>query len=195
MYTEITPPHLAALSVQRAANVLEQAEADPTTWFFVILDLHRALYCALVAALSGSAGIGAYSEKLQAKWIDYFEKSRTVKAEPPKGDYVLTFEELLARAKNSMLPLQNSSLQLTAEQQADILKLNEFRDDVEHVKPRSWFLEYGGLPRMGANAAKAFAALLPSFSHQLELEEIAQVETAIVNFEQLGLKYPSSPPA
>jgi hypothetical protein len=48
---------------------------------------------------------------------------------------------------------------------------------------------------MGANVARAFAALLPSFSHQLELEEIAQVETAVAMFEQLGLKHPSSPPA
>jgi hypothetical protein len=52
MYAEITPHHLAALSVRRAADALEQTEADPTTWSFVILDLHRALYCALIPALS-----------------------------------------------------------------------------------------------------------------------------------------------
>src|SRR5207253_801343 len=39
---------------------------------------------------------------------------------------------------------------------------------------------------MGANAAKAFAALLSSFSHQLELDEIEQVEAAILKLEQLG---------
>jgi hypothetical protein len=63
MYAEITPHHLAALSVRRAADALEQTEADPTTWFFVILDLHRALYCALIAAPSGAVGIGAYPDK------------------------------------------------------------------------------------------------------------------------------------
>ena len=189
MYAEITPHHLAALSVRRAADALEQTEADPTTWFFVILDLHRALYCALIAALSGSAGIGAYPDKLQIEWIDWFEKSRDdPSAKAPTGDYVLPFEKLLERA-------ENSPLQLTSEQRADILKLNEFRGDLEHVKPRTWSLAVGGLPRMGANVARAFAALLPSFSHQLELEEIAQVETAVAMFEQLGLKHPSSPPA
>jgi hypothetical protein len=101
---------------------------------------------------------------------------------------VLTFEKLLERA-------ENSSLKLTSEQRADILNLNEFRGDLEHVKPRTWCLEVGGLPRMGANGARAFAALLPSFSYQLEPEEIAQVETAVAMFEQLGLKHPSSPPA
>jgi hypothetical protein len=81
MYAEITPHHLAALSIRRAADALEQTEADPTTWFFVILDLHRALYCALIAALSGSAGIGAYSDKLRIEWIEWFEKSRDEKRE------------------------------------------------------------------------------------------------------------------
>jgi hypothetical protein len=189
MYAEITPHHLAALSVRRAADALEQTEVDPTTWFFVILDLHRALYCALIAALSGSAGIGAYPDKLQIEWIDWFEKSRDdPNAKAPTGDYVLPFEKLLERA-------ENSPLQLTSEQRADILKLNEFRGDLEHVKPRTWSLAVGGLPRMGANVARAFAALLPSFSHQLELEEIAQVETAVAMFERLGVKHPSSPPA
>jgi hypothetical protein len=195
MYAAITPHHLAALSLRRAVDALEQTEADRTTWFFVVLDLHRALYCALIAALSGSAGIGAYSDKLRAEWIDYFEKSRDdPDVERPKKDRVETFENLLERAEKSTLQLQNAPLQLTPEQQADILKLNEFRDDLEHVKPRTWFLGVGGLPRMGANAAKVFAALLPSFSHQLEPEEIAQVEAAILKLEQLGLKYPSSPP-
>jgi hypothetical protein len=195
MYAEITPHHLAALSVQRAADALERTEADPTIWFFAILDLHRALYCALVAALSGSAGIGAYPDKLRGKWLDYLERSRTdPKAKGPTDDYVLKFGELLEKAEKSPLELQNAPLQLTAEQRADILMLNGFRDDLEHVKPRSWLLEIGGLPRMGANAARALAALLPSFSLQLEPEEIDQVEAAVAKFEQLGLKHPSSPP-
>ena len=59
------------------------------------------------------------------------------------------------------------------------MNLNECRGDLEHVKPRTWCLEVSGLPRMGANVARAFAVLLPSFSYQLEPEEIAQVETAV----------------
>jgi len=49
----ITPHHLAALSLCRGAEALERAASDHTTWFFVILDLHRALHCALIAALVG----------------------------------------------------------------------------------------------------------------------------------------------
>jgi hypothetical protein len=188
-YADITPHHLAALSLSRAAEALSRTEADPVTWFFIILDLHRALYCALIAALSGTAEIGAYPELLRAKWMDYFEKSRTdPNVEPPKKDYVAPFHELLSRAEDGSAPL----LQLTAETRADILKLNEFRGDLEHVKPRTWCLEIGGLPRMSMVAAEAFEMLLRSFSHRLD--ETERAEAAISKLKEFGLKYPTSAP-
>lgn len=187
----ISPHHLAALSLSRAANALSQTETDSATWFFIILDLHRALYCALVAALSGPAEIGAYSEKLRAEWIEYFEASRTdPNVEPPRKDYVALFTELLSRAEDGSAPL----LQLTAETRADILKLNEFRGDLEHVKPRTWCLEIGGLPRMSMVAAEAFENLLQTFCHRLEEGEIDQVETAISKIKEFGLKRPTTAP-
>jgi hypothetical protein len=191
-YADITPHHLAALSLSRAADALPSTETDPATWFFIILDLHRALYCALIAALSGTAEIGAYPEWLRAKWIDYFEKNRTdPHAKAPKEDYVLSFVKLLSKAENESPPL----LQLTPERRTDILKLNEFRSDLEHVKPRTWCLEIGGLPRMSMVAAEAFEILLQSFRHRLEEKEIEQVETAISTIKDFGLMRPSSTPA
>ncbi len=134
-YAKITPHHLAALSLSRAAEALSRTEANPVTWFFIILDLHRALYCSLIAALSDTAEIGAYPEWLRAKWIDYFEKSRTdPNAKAPEEDYVLSFIDLISKAENESPPIP----QLTPDRRADILKLNEFRSDLEHVKPRTW---------------------------------------------------------
>src|SRR5262245_7338662 len=124
-YAEITPHHLAALSLRRAADAFEQSASDPTTWFFVILDLHRALYCALVAALAGPAQIGAYSDKGKAAWLKYFEVSRDdPKAEPPDQVYVLPLQQLLLRAEQEgTQDILGPPLKLTSEQRADILKL------------------------------------------------------------------------
>jgi hypothetical protein len=194
-YASITPQHLAALSLRRAADALEQSASDPTTWFFVILDLHRALYCALVAALSGSAEIGAYPDKAKADWLAYFEATRTdPEAKMPDG-YVAPFGELLSRAEKGTTDMWGAPLTLTPEQRADILKLNKFRNDLEHVKPRTWWLKVGGLPRLCANAAAACGALLESFAHHLEEEEIEQVKAALSKFERLGIEHPSSPPS
>jgi hypothetical protein len=188
VYAEITPHDLAALSLCRAADSLEKTNSQPSTWFFVILDLHRALYCALIASLAGSAQIGVYSEKLQAEWLAYFESSRTdPDAEAPTGDYVLSFRELLSQAE-----VQNPLLQLTEERRTDILMLNDFRGNLEHVKPQSWCLEVGGLPRMSASAACAFEMLLQSFAHKLQAP--SEIEAAISKVKEFGLKYPSKPP-
>jgi hypothetical protein len=190
-YATITPQHLAALSLSRAAYALPSTETDPATWFFIILDLDRALYCALIAALSGTTEIGAYPEWLRTEWIKYFEASRTdPDAKPPEKEYVEHFTKLLSWAEDGSAPL----LQLTAERRADILKLNEFRGDLEHVKPSGWDLEIAGLPRMSRVAAETFETLFGSFRHRLEEEEIEQVETSISKIKDFGLNRPTSTP-
>jgi hypothetical protein len=182
-YARITPHQLAALSLCRAADTLEQAASNPASWFFVFVDLHRALYCALVAATSGPAGIGAYDDKLQAEFIRAWDESRgepyprepAPKRRGKKFDdehHVLPFIELLQRAK----------LQLSPEQHEDIVRLNAFRDKLEHVKPETWSVPVAGLDRMCASASTAFANLLESFSRCLQAEELTQVEAALSKF-------------
>src|SRR5262245_47856937 len=75
-YASITPHQLAAHSLCRAAATLEQTASNPASWFFVIVDLHRALYSALVAVISGPTGIGAYDDKLQAEFTRAWDASR-----------------------------------------------------------------------------------------------------------------------
>ena len=133
-YASITPDRFAALSLLRGADGIERTKADPTSWFFMILDMHRAVYCAMIAALTGTMGIGAFSAKLQAEWIAYFEGSRSnPKLKQPEGDYVLRFQDLLERAESGTADMMGPPLQLTPEQRTDLLKLNEFRADLEHV--------------------------------------------------------------
>jgi hypothetical protein len=105
----ITPQQLAALSLCRAADTFAQTAADSTSWLFVILDMHRALYSALVAVMSGTSGIGAYDDKLQAEFIRAWDESRgkdyprepTPKKRGKNSDehYVLSFTELLRQAE------------------------------------------------------------------------------------------------
>jgi hypothetical protein len=172
-YATITPHQLAALSLCRAADAVPQAADNSTVWFFVILDLHRALYSALIDALSGSAGIGAYEDELQAEWSNWFEASRTnPDLAAPVGNFVQRFNQLLKRA-------QKGTLKLTPEQRADIVKLNELRGNLEHVKPETWCLEIAGLPRICASATAAFAVLLETFHFRLDENELERTKAAI----------------
>jgi len=191
-YARTTPHHLAALSLCRAADTLEQTAANPASWFFVFVDLHRALYCAIVAVMSGTAEIGAYNDKLQRQFIDAWDASR---GEPhprepaPKkrgkksGEHhVLPFIDLLQRAETGSGHMWGPPLQLSPEQHEDIVRLNAYRDKLEHVKPETWAVPLAGLDRMCASAGTAFAHLLESFSRHLQAEELKQVEAALSKF-------------
>jgi hypothetical protein len=65
------------------------------------------------------------------------------------------------------MEMGGSRLELTAEERADLNKLNNLRGDLEHVKPKSWSLDVTGLPRISAVAGRAFGRLMPSFAHHL----------------------------
>jgi hypothetical protein len=191
-YVSIAPHQLAALSLCRASDTLEQTASNPTSWFFVIVDLHRALYSALVAVMSGPAGIGAYDDKLRAEFIEALDASRNEphprepapKKRGEKSDehYVLPFIELLQRAETGSGHMWGLPIQLSPEQHEDIVRLNDFRDKLEHVKPETWILPVDGLGRMCASAGTAFARLLESFSRHLQADELTQVQAALSKF-------------
>src|SRR5215831_1004445 len=177
-HIDINPDRLAALSLCRAANAVEQAAADPRTWFFIILDLNRALYAALVAALSASAFDEVYSPKLRMQWSEFWEKSRTdPNARPPTGNFVPELKGVLAMAEAGSLSMQ--PLHLSQEQRADIMKLNEYRGNLEHVKPENSALDSTDLPRIAKNAAGVFEVLFEAFKHHLEVDEIERAYCAL----------------
>jgi hypothetical protein len=184
---ETSPHHLSMLCVVRADLTISQTTADRAQWFLVIADLHRALNCALVAALRGTAGIGAYPAKLQRQWLEYFDRDSEV-SPPPESDRVESFLELLRRAQVASPHLQGDPLALDAQGIKDLVKLNALRDDIEHVKPVAWYLEVSGLPRIcraAANALSQLFSLPPVYIHLSELE-LADARRAIKRIMELS---------
>jgi hypothetical protein len=172
-FIETSPHHLSALCVVRADLSIGETISDPQQWLFVIVDLHRALNCALVAALRGTAGIGAFSPKLRREWLNFFEESRVRKILPPNNERVESFPELLRRAQEASPDLMGAPLVLSAQEKSDLSKLNSLRDDIEHVKMTDWFLELAGLPRICRSAARTLNHLFslpPVFMHLGEPE-------------------------
>jgi hypothetical protein len=180
-FIETSPHQLSALCVVRANRAVRETATDPAQWFLVIVDLHRALNSALVAALRGSAGIGAYPLKLRRQWLDYFEQSRTKDVAAPKQDRVEPFLVLLSQAQTASPELLGEPLTLSAQELKDLEKLNSLRDDIEHVKPTAWSLEVAGLPRIARSAATALAHLylLPPVYMHLREAELAEAQLAI----------------
>jgi hypothetical protein len=172
-FIRINPDRLAILSLCRAANAVEQAVADSTTWFFIILDLNRAVIAALVAGLSAYDFTEAYDAKFRARLKAFLEND----AQEPGPFRVPFLEGLLMLAASGTTSMQ--PLQLTEEQQADILMLNRYRGLLEHVKPEELLLPSTDLPRIVKNAAGAFEMMLQAFKHHLEPDEIERTNCAL----------------
>jgi hypothetical protein len=173
-YIHITPATLAVHAIERAALEVHAAANDkPDRWWFAITDAHQALTAALVETLVGTAGIGAYDKPLQRAWLDYYEVSRTDNsAKPPEDDRVLPFPALLDRAQDKKSRRDmGGTLVLTDSDKKDLRRLNSFRNDLDHVKPRGWSLEKAGLPRIIGAAAEAMRQLFMMHPLRIHLEE------------------------
>jgi hypothetical protein len=156
-----TPMQLCLLYLEQAACEAERAVEDPQRWFLAVPEMHRALNCALVAALSGSAGIGAYPLKIRRQWVAHFEHPDWPDRPAPRDDRIDPFTMLLARAQDAAEPeMHNRPIVLTEAQRANLARLTDLRDDMEHVKPRGWSIEASRLPRILAAAAAAIEQLL-----------------------------------
>jgi hypothetical protein len=188
-YITITPERLAVECMTRVATELDDAmHRNSMRWWFVITDVEQAITSALVAALSGTAEIGALKEEDQIAWLTFFEESRTDKnARPPAKQKLATLRELIARAKDPKnMDLMGPPLSLDEKQESDIMRIHEFRNDLLHVKPVSWSMEIAGLPRMIGAAIEVIQKLfdLPRFRLHLEEKDFERMETSLKSIEK-----------
>ena len=198
-YARTSPQKLAVLCILRAAKTIKDSENDTELWFLAIPELHRAVYSALVAALSGTHGTGAFASKVQASWLEWL-RGDWDKNNPPKSDRVDTFENLLKKAQRKTQEvvgdLMGEPLQLSAQECSDLRKLNEFRDDIEHVKPTSWSLEVAGLPRIANSVVSVLRQLFKCSSILMHLSEAESraADDAFKIIEEIATKHPSKSP-
>jgi hypothetical protein len=198
-FISITPEKLAVLSLRRAAEAIIVTERSPELWFFVIPDLYRATYCALVAALRGTHGTGAYTKDLQKQWLDYLEGD-PCKEPAPQSERVDTFLNLLKRAGTQTLEIEldmrGSPLRLSDSKVADLTKLKAFRDDIDHVKPKHWSLDVAGLPRIARSAVSVLRQLFNCASIFIHLTK-AEFQSAKNDFaaiDEFARRFPTMPP-
>lgn len=194
-FARATPMQLCLLYLEQAAHEAERAIRNPQRWFFAVPEMHRALNCALVAALSGSEGIGAYPEKIRRQWILHFEHPDWPDRGRPRDDRVEPFTDLLKRSQDATDPwMEKRPIHLTEAQRADLARLTDFRDDMEHVKPGGWSLEVAGLPSILAAAADVLSQLFQERRCCTDLEPKDEDRAAAAIARIRALAAVSAPP-
>ena len=155
-YIEMTPQILAVLTIERIASYIDDLRHEPAKWWFAIQDFDLALYSQLIASLSGPMQLGALTEDHQKIMLDYcnsrnIEKKLPIDKNGKPLEAIASFKQLLNRSLDSKFHFIDNSefpLILNANQEKDILKLHAFRNNLAHVRPKSWHVEITGLPRM-----------------------------------------------
>ncbi len=171
-------------AIEHAADTVVTVTRKPLNWKWVIIATHNALQGALVCTLSGTAGVGALSDKSMTMMLEWFEVTRARPKTPKPKERMALPMELYERAKDEayMGEFGGSPLRTTAEQNADAERLNELRRAFMHFTPKGWSIEEAGLPRMVLNATDIIEQLLlqhPANTVRLDDDQKGRVKTAI----------------
>jgi hypothetical protein len=145
---------IAALDL--VALVAPKCREQPSYWKWLIIAAHNALQGALVCCLSGSAGIGALTEKSQRAVLARME----AKCGAWPTERLAGFKQLVDWGCDTDR-MQGHPLTLTHEQRTDLRHLNdELRNQFSHFKPEHWSIEAAGLPRIVLTAIDAAEHLM-----------------------------------
>jgi len=159
-------------SLSLCLDLLKKTQTEPSNWKWAVLSLHNALQGAMVCHLSGTAQLGALSEKCVTEWLDWRERDRrgevrrilngvdefgiqsfrfaTAKDRPPK-ERLADAKELFGRldSKGSRCePGAGAILKVTDEQKSSFGRLHNLRNNFAHFTPKGWSIELSGLPEI-----------------------------------------------
>ena len=141
-YVHISPQRTCAQQARRCAEHLEAAPEDGDRLLDAVRCGHLALMGGMVTALSGSAGIGAYPDKLAAKHLEQMQTRTDETLELPQA-YTLAFKDLFARLQEpDRLEFSTPAL-FSAVEQARALALDGLRQKIDHPQIISWSVPRG----------------------------------------------------
>lgn len=178
-YVEVTTRALAMLNLRDCKEQLERWKEEPLRLAQAAKSAHLALQAALTDALAGSAGIGAYSPKLRAAYLAYFEASRDGEATSPEGDYVMRFDDLLAQAMEHPMEWSGRRLEVSPDELKALDRLTFIRHRVEHPRPHHHFIEPLFIAQTLPVAARLTFDLLDVVSHHYEKGEREAIEAIV----------------
>ena len=184
-YVEVTPRALAILNLRDCKGQLEGWMEEPLRLAQAAKSAHLALQSSLIDALAGSAGIGAHADKLRAAYLAYFEASREAEATPPKGDYVMRFDDLLERAMEHPMEWSGKRLEVSPDELKALDRLTHLRHRVEHPRPQFYFIEPLLIAQTLPVAARLSFELLDVCSHHYEQGQRASVEGTVIAITDL----------
>ena len=176
-------------SLEHAVEIARTVQTEPRNWKWLLIVVHNALQGALVSVLTGTDGVGALEKKCMTEWLEWHEKGRAGKKEPPPKEFLASLLDLYCRAKQRdfMCEFGGNPIGTTKDQDADVRRLNWLRGGLIHFKSRIWSIAIEGLPRIVVSAVEIIEQLLdhPALSFRLKRVAAARAGEAIGELRQI----------
>jgi hypothetical protein len=158
------------VSLVQCFKSVSDVDREPPAWKWAVLSLHSALQGAMVCHLSGTAQLGALTERSVTGWLKWHtrdEKGEIKRVDTGKGELGIpqfTFAakqdrppvewladamELFKRLSDQERRLESGAgalLTISAGERAAFTRLHSLRNDFTHFAPRGWSIELAGLP-------------------------------------------------
>lgn len=136
MYIHISARQTCLQQAERTAEHLEAAVTDPQRLVDAIRCAHLAVMAGLTEALSGSAGIGAFNDKLAGEHLKFMRGER---ANMP-GDHTLRFADLFEWVQDPDR-MEWGAIPFTEDEKKAGAELDNLRGLIDHPKPTHWSVD------------------------------------------------------
>lgn len=132
---------LAILHLSDSLSNLRLSEHDDKRMLLSARSVFSALVAALTASAAGTASIGAFPEKDQVQWLQFFDDLRSGFAEAPAKDFVLSPARLLQAVRRNAIGYFEQPLDMDMIEEFGFCQLGWLRDHIEHPRPESLSIE------------------------------------------------------
>jgi hypothetical protein len=136
MYVHIAPRTTCIGQAERCADHLEAALNDQQRLLDAVRCGHLAVMAALGESLSGSAGIGAFSDKLAGEHLEFLRGGRPDMPE----EFTRPFRELFQWAQEPDR-MQYGAVSFTDDEKRAATELDRYRTLIDHPRPTLWSVE------------------------------------------------------
>lgn len=139
-YVRTDVPTDVAVSLELLEEALGRAPLEPSWWKWAWIAAHMAVSTALVGYLTGTAGIGALTEKSTKALMQWYE-ARHPRPDPPP-EKLAEFPVLLKRvaAGQQGFP-SNEAIELSPEAAIQLKRLHAIRNGFNHFRDQGWSIE------------------------------------------------------
>ncbi len=171
---------IAVTQLQRMAEFKERSRDDESFWMDYIRSAHLALTAVMVAALEGSAGVGAMTPKAAEKTLKWLDADDRHELEQP-GEQTMFFPDLIAAIQERGRFEYGDAIVLSDDQALQAKELNWMRGIVDHPKHTRWFVPVENVLDATSLVIELFEKVMNSAPQRFDKEARKRVAQALVS--------------